>query len=154
MIQRIQSVYLLVSAILMAVIVFIPFGSLILKSGAVVDFGALGVTVQTDATTVVKVSAWPVLVMVSLSGLVSLLTIFLFKKRMLQIRLCAFNLIVSLGCIALMFIYLHQAGKYFDAKVYYSVMMAFPAVCAILQWLAMRAIGKDEALIRSIDRIR
>lgn len=154
MIQRIQSLFLLVSAILMILIVFLPFGSLILKTGAVVDFGALGLTIQTNTETIVKFSTWPVLVMVSMSGLISLITIFLFKKRVLQIRLCAFNLVISLGCIALMFIYLHQAGKYFDAKVYYSILIAFPAVSAILLWLAIRSIGKDEALIRSIDRIR
>ncbi|NLA23333.1 MAG: DUF4293 domain-containing protein, partial [Bacteroidales bacterium] len=55
---------------------------------------------------------------------------------------------------AVMLLYLFMTGKSLEAKVHFKIFIAFPIISAILLWLAMRAIGKDEALIRSIDRIR
>ena len=36
----------------------------------------------------------------------------------------------------------------------YSIINAFPLVSVVLSYLAIRNIGKDEAMIRSMDRIR
>ena len=45
-------------------------------------------------------------------------------------------------------------SKELDGIVSYEITAIFPFVAAILTYLAIRAIGKDEALIRSMDRIR
>lgn len=40
------------------------------------------------------------------------------------------------------------------AKASFKIPAAFPLVVIILDYLAIRSIGKDEALIRSLNRIR
>ena len=52
-----------------------------------------------------------------------------------------------------MFFYFTYAG-FDDAIVAFKIPIAFPVVAIILDYLAIRAIGKDEALIRSLNRIR
>ena len=53
------------------------------------------------------------------------------------------------------FVFLRMSVKDMaEAVIAYKIFMVFPAISAILNYLAIRAIGKDEALIRSIDRIR
>jgi hypothetical protein len=41
-----------------------------------------------------------------------------------------------------------------EAQISFKISILFPIVAIILDYLAIRGIGKDEALIRSIDRIR
>jgi hypothetical protein len=38
--------------------------------------------------------------------------------------------------------------------VSFNIAVVFPLIAIILDYLAIRNIGKDEALVRSIDRIR
>jgi flagellar basal body-associated protein FliL len=78
--------------------------------------------------------------------------IFLYKKRILQIRILVFSVVLLLGLFGLFF-YFTYAG-FTGAKVAFKVPVVFPVVAVILDYLAIRAIGKDEALIRSLNRIR
>jgi hypothetical protein len=76
----------------------------------------------------------------------------LFKKRIRQIRILVFNSILMLGLTGL-FIFFAYSG--FDgAKITFKIPVAFPLVGIIFNYLAIRAIGKDEALIRSLNRLR
>ena len=84
----------------------------------------------------------------------ALVTIFLFKKRFLQIRLSIVNIVLLGGYYALLFIYLWQAGVQLDAKWYLKIVTAFPLVSIVLTFMSLRAIGRDEALIKSLNRIR
>lgn len=153
MLQRIQTLYLLIAAIIMGSILFIPYGEIILKDTQIVKVTSLGTRVAAgDTITVFR--TYPVFVIALLSFLVTIVSIFLYKKRILQIRLCVLNFILVLSTTGLMFLYIYRAAKYFDATVYHGFLMVLPLVAAILLWLTIRAIGKDEALVRSIDRIR
>jgi hypothetical protein len=61
-------------------------------------------------------------------------------------------MVLLLGLFGLFF-YFTYAG--FDgAQVAFKIPVVFPIVAVILDFLAIRAIGKDEALIRSLNRIR
>jgi hypothetical protein len=101
---------------------------------------------------VISCIALAVLMVVTVSILLT--TLFLYKKRMLQIRLCGFCLGLLIG-ITGMPIYLGlNAAKVLSASYSFSIALAFPVVSVILVILAMRAIGKDEALVRSLNRIR
>lgn len=59
-----------------------------------------------------------------------------------------------LGSIGLGYYMINSQAKELTAVVDYSIINAFPLVAMVLSYLALRAIGKDEALIRSMDRIR
>jgi hypothetical protein len=76
----------------------------------------------------------------------------MYKKRIRQIRVAVFTIVLLLGLFGIFF-YFTYAG-FEGAKVAFKIPVAFPLIAIILDYLAIRAIGKDEALIRSLNRIR
>jgi hypothetical protein len=78
---------------------------------------------------------------------------FLYKKRMLQMRFNIFNsiLLVALqGFIVYYIVSLLNSG----ASFVFAIQSAFPVVSLILSILAVRNILKDELLIKSLNRLR
>ena len=60
-----------------------------------------------------------------------------------------------LGLVVLFSIFFITAYYSFNREqTSFNISHVFPVIAIILDWLAMSAIKKDEALIRSIDRIR
>jgi len=92
MIQRIQSVYLLVNVVLLIVCMCHPVAAFIGADGSVSPFTNLGVDVVGVGR---ETSCWGMFAILLLSAIVALGTIFLFKNRMLQIRMTIFN--ITLG---------------------------------------------------------
>jgi len=152
MIQRIQTLFLLLALICMAIFYFVPFGSLEMQAetGLIdVPMGLYGVDYGEE-----YYSTLPLLILLSFVVLTLLVTILMYRHRVLQIRICIFNLILALGCSGLAFFFLYQASEKFATNYHTSILVVLPVVSAIFIALAIRGIAKDEALIRSIDRIR
>ncbi len=152
MIQRIQTLFLLLALVCMAIFYFVPFGSLEQTTDAGISdvpMGLYGVDFGEE-----HYSTLPLLILLSFVVLTLIFTIFLFKHRILQMRICVFNLILTLGCSGLAFFFLYQASEKFATNYSTSILVVLPIVAAIFIALAIRGIAKDEALIRSIDRIR
>ena len=97
-------------------------------------------------------SGLPLMILIGIIAVLHLLAIFLFKKRILQIRILAFTIILLLGLFGMFFYFTYSSFE--EVKVAFKVSVALPIVAVILDWLAIRAIGKDEAMVRSLDRIR
>ena len=155
MIQRIQSLYLLVVTALMAVTLFCPIAKFCVE-GEEVILSAFGVS-----DTVGVLSSMPVWmgIMLAVTTLLPLVTIFLFKRRMLQIRLCGVEVALLVGDIALMAFYIYKLYANFFENIEWSnliigVPVVMPVVSIVLTVLAMRATLRDELLVRSLDRIR
>ena len=87
-----------------------------------------------------------------------LATIFFFKKRLLQIRLCQVGIMLIIGqVLAQMYLTLH--GPYIvlggaNATSTPQVGFVLPIASLILTYIASRRIMADEKLVRSADRIR
>ena len=101
----------------------------------------------------VRAMDYPMAAMQLIVFAVTLITIFLYKKRMLQIRLCVFNCIALLGYQGVLIWYAHLLSKSADVARLNAVVV-FPVIAAILIFLALRSIAKDEALVRSLERLR
>ncbi len=152
MIQRIQTVYLLVVAIFAGLAAVLPLAEL---SGEGISYlyKSTGIyTLVGDSESVF--STFPLQLALVIVVLIALVAIFLYKKRVLQIRLCVFNAVLMIGFYAAFFFYfwLVKEKLHVDLSVRYA--LAFPLVSLVLNWLAIRAIGADEALVRSLNRIR
>ena len=149
MIQRIQSVYLLAVTILMIVCMFNPVGSIIAGTNGISEFGNLAITLP-DGTK--DYAPWALFAILLVVAILSFVTIFLFKKRMLQIRLTIFSSIMLVGYyLALVALALMLAeGTSFTP----SWTICLPFVAIVLNWLAIRGIGADEALVKAYDRLR
>lgn len=147
MIQRIQTVYMLISAILLALLFVLPFAD-IAANAEVYLFNVRGIQKGGELVS----NGWPIALLIAILVLVHVFAIFQYKKRVLQMRLLVFAILAGLGLFG-MFFFLAYFG--FDgAKVSFKIAVAFPLVACILDYLAIRGIGKDEALIRSLNRIR
>lgn len=147
MIQRIQTVFMLVAALLVGSLFFQKFADIIVNSELHI-FNAHGIFKGEE----LLFSGLPLLVFIGLITALHFIAIFLFKKRILQIRILAFTIILLVGLCGLFFYFTYASFE--EVKVAFKVGVAFPIVAVILDWLAIRAIGKDEALVRSLNRIR
>lgn len=150
MIQRIQSVYLLIVTILLVVCLCTPVGSYIASDYSVSRFTNLSITAP-DGTK--DYAPWALFAILLVAALLAFTTIFLFKNRMLQIRLTIFSTILLIGYYATLvaFIFmLKDESMTFTA----SWTVCLPAIAVILNWLTIRAIGKDEMLVKAYDRLR
>ncbi len=152
MIQRVQSLYLLAIAALMATAVFTPLAYFV---AGVEEFELYAFALKGAENSYSTIYMG---VVVALAAVVPFVTIFLFKNRMLQIRLCAVELVLLIGCAVFMAIYYYLGGRMFADLEFNTqglrIAVVFPLMSLILDYLAMRAIFHDEMLVRSLDRIR
>lgn len=150
MLQRIQTVYLILASACMLLAILFPLATFSMN-GEPVRFEAMGFYMNEDLI----FATWGLFAVGSLSALLSLATIFLYKKRILQIRLTGFNILVMIGFYAFfgLLIYMRnpEAHTTFE-KIGFGVIM--PLIAIIFSYLAIRKIGADEALVRSLNRIR
>ena len=149
MIQRIQSVYLLVVTILMVICMCSPIGSIITNANEISELSNLCITFP-DGTK--DYSPWALFVILLVVAALSFVTIFLFKKRMLQIRLTIFSSVVLIGYYLALVAYLFMLAE--DTTFSASWTICLPFAALILNWLAIRGIGADEALVKAYDRLR
>ncbi len=145
---------MLIIVALMVATLFLPLAMLQAET-SFYSFDATGVsTIAAEPELVYP--TWGLFALTAVISILSLITIFLFKKRMLQIRLCIFNGILMLGFYALFgfFVWILKdqlAGAALSVKI---ALLSFPIIALILDYLAIRNIGADEALVRSLDRLR
>ncbi|WP_437823924.1 DUF4293 domain-containing protein [Tenacibaculum mesophilum] len=144
MIQRIQSIYLLVAGIISGGLTFIV--SLWSNS----QTSTIYVLDLFSGNSILQKSI-PVLFFIS--ALVAIVTIFLFKNRQLQFVLNRLNILINLFLLGLL-IYLSQtlSGEALVSEK--GIGMFFPIIVILLLVLANRAIKKDEDLVKSVDRLR
>ena len=150
MLQRIQTLFLLLASVCMLVATVTPLASFFYNGNPVV-FEAMGLFRDGN----LESSTWALFVIGAISSLLSLLTVFLYKARVVQIRISIFNIFLMIGFYLyfgfLIFRINPEAGLQFQ-KIGIGVIM--PAIAIILTYLAIRKIGADEVLVRSFNRLR
>ncbi len=138
----------------MVTTLFLPLATL----GIGNDFCTFDVTgLSTDAgeRSELIYPAWALLVLAAVIALIAMVTIFLFRKRILQIRLSIFNALLMLGFYGLFIYQLWDIKQIVDTFSFSGkIALTFPLISLILDYLAIRNIGADEILVRSLDRLR
>lgn len=152
MIQRIQSVYLLLVTILLIVAACMPVGTFAGTDGVTAHvFRPLGVSLADGNVQ----STWGLFGILVLAAVVACCTIFLFRNRLLQIRLTIFNSILLIGYYIVFAVFLFVLkGRLSGADYQIGWALCLPVVCLVLNYLSVRAIYRDEALVRAADRLR
>lgn len=99
---------------------------------------------------------WALVALTGISALIGWVTIFLYKRRMLQIRLSVFNAILMIGFYAVFgfFVYSMKDGLGEASSFSLKIGLCLPLIALILDYLAIRNIGADEMLVRSLNRLR
>lgn len=143
MIQRIQSVWLLVAGLLALATFKISYFTATYKDASVHPF----YTHNSDSLLIY--------IVIILLILISFGAVALFKQRPLQSRLCLLGIVLS---IALVVLEDHQVDVIKASPLYSSGSwmpgIALPIIIIVPLILAMRGIRKDQKLVRSLDRLR
>ncbi len=144
MIQRIQTLYLLVAAIFSGGLIFV-FNLWTEKSGKVLSVPNL----INESSTLLKT----ILFAYILSSLLSVITVFLFKKRQLQFVLGRVNMLINFYLLGiLIYVSLTVSGEALVSEK--GIGMFIPIIVIVMLALANKAIKKDEDLVKSADRLR
>lgn len=153
MIQRIQTLYLLIATALLAVTIFTPIAHFF---DGTQEYTLTAFALK-DATGVTAQPALYMGILLALAGILPFIVIFLFKNRQLQIRLCAAEIVLLIGSAVVMGIYCYLSARLFDAAngiISIEIGVAMPLIAIVFVALAIRSIFRDEVLVRSLDRIR
>ncbi|HOM62373.1 MAG TPA: DUF4293 domain-containing protein [Dysgonamonadaceae bacterium] len=150
MLQRVQSLYLFLASGCMVLAIILPLITFAFGNQHI-SFEAMGFYQNGELVA----STWGLFAIGAISAALSLLVIFLYNKRIVQIRLTIANIFVMIGFYLyfafLMFMRNPEANLVFQ-KIGPGIIM--PLISIIFSWLAIRKIGEDEVLIRSLDRLR
>ena len=155
MIQRIQTLYLLAATALMALVFFLPLMGSSTEQGTSLFYSYKLVDSEGISTS----SPWYLMFLVLMAGVIPFGTIFRYKNRLLQIRMCVVSMVLMGGSIAMLAFYCYRFYTLFAAQsevfaASFKLTLLCPFAALLFTWLAMRAIFRDEMLVRAADRIR
>jgi glucan phosphoethanolaminetransferase (alkaline phosphatase superfamily) len=91
-----------------------------------------------------------------ISILLTVVIIFMYKKRSVQVKLGQLNLLLLASVIAVVFFDLDDYAKSFgeNTEPNYSFFMILPLLSLIANYLGIHFVKKDEELVRAADRLR
>jgi len=150
MLQRIQTIFLLLAAIVLALL-FVEAFNFATVTGAPETDMILG---DGDLDTY----DYPILMgLAGLATVILLVAIFLFNNRSLQSNVVKLGLalVAALGAgAAYYFMNMNDIAETLNATITPSIGWASPVIALILCGLALRGISKDDKLVKSMDRLR
>ncbi len=138
MLQRIQSIWLLLAAIFAAVTFRFPF-----YTGDYIPDEVVSVIDLNAQTTI-----WLTIVSV-ITGALAFITIFLFDNRKLQLKLTFLGIFLS---VLLLVMYFLEVNNFSSGSIALWCIFHFAMLATFI--MASRGIWKDEKLIKSMDRLR
>ena len=133
MIQRIQTLFLTITAGLLISMLFVPMVKFV------------------GSDTVIRyIEYLPTATMLIVTIVLCITTIFSYKRRIFQIRVCNLNSLILLGFQIFLVV------KFFtrEPDMIYTISAVFPIAGAILTFIAMRYIARDEALVMASNHLR
>lgn len=152
MIQRIQTLFMVIALILMGLMIWLPLGEIAIND-KIYSFSIIGIVDILTGQTVY--SAWHLLVLIVGVLLLQVIAIFSYKKRKKQMRIVAVNCLLMLGFAIASWLFIMLSAKTLGNGIYSSkIVIPFSLISIIMNYLAVRAIKRDEDLVRSVDRIR
>lgn len=135
MIQRVQTLWLLLAAAASFLTLNFAFYSGTTAEGAYLELNAK--------------ENIPILILSVATAVLALVTIFLYKNRKLQMKLTLVGLGVSILTLVL---YFKKTSEFANGN--YSIWAILSLVVPVFLFFATRGIYKDEKLIKSLDRLR
>lgn len=153
MIQRIQSIYLLLSAVCLGLMFVFGFAEFTSAEGMWI-FTIMGLDFGTGEPE--NFMSVPFYIIVSLLMLYNIIVVLMFKNRKRQLFFGRVNYLLHASLIAFLHIAVYRIPKAFEeiSEVSYGVGVFLPAVSLAFIFLANRGIKKDEDLVKSLDRLR
>ncbi len=145
MIQRIQSIWLLLAGLVNAGLFFFALYRAEVMQNGVAVMHELRVN-----------DHYPSLLVALVITAMPLIAIFMFKSRTKQRNMALFSIVASAGFIAstLMRVSNFNNGTSAPVNGTYWIGSVLPVIAIILLFMAISGIRKDEKLVKSLDRLR
>lgn len=145
MIQRIQSVFLLLAACAAFLLFAFPFATAA-KQGKSAIFSDGVYNLQDNPF---------LLTLFCAAGLLAFISIFLFRDRKRQLLLGRIAITLNvIGFVLGVFLFMQDADNMNQATVSDGIGVYLPIIFLVFAFLATYFINKDEKLVRSMDRLR
>ena len=147
-IQRIQSIYLLIAVILMVVFAFVPALTFELADKTVL-YGAL----ETGRAGNLHIN--PLLItLIILISLLAFIDIFLYKNLQRQMTVCFVDIIIGLAMLVAIGIQAFVVGNREGWTVSWQWYVLLPVLSIIFLMMAHKAMSRDKKKLLDADRLR
>jgi hypothetical protein len=155
MLQRVQTIWLFLASAAIFCLFLFPYLQVYNPDGSFRAVKITGVQESVGGQIVQSESFLALTIVTVIIALIPLITIFLFKNRKLQIKLCYLSIAAILGFS----FWLVQTAKQVLGPITlqsenYGLGVILPSLSVFFIVLALRGIRKDEKLIKSADRLR
>lgn len=147
-IQRIQSVYLLIAVILMVVFAFVPALTFELADKTVL-YGAL----ETGRAGNLHINPLLITLMILIS-LLAFIDIFLYKNLQRQMTVCFVDIIIGLAMLVAIGIQAFVVGNREGWTVSWQWYVLLPVLSIIFLMMAHKAMSRDKKKLLDADRLR
>lgn len=154
-IQRWQTVLLLIASVLMGVFSFVSLGQIQLTDYSL-NFTTLGFYIEGESTGGAESGfmayTWPFFILSIMSSVIPLINIFLFRNLPLQKRVCLVEVLflVATACLGAVYGYTTFDG----ASVSWSSAIVAPLIALIADIMAYNRIRCDHKLLCDSERLR
>lgn len=139
MIQRIQSIYLLLAAVASTALFALPFATAPVQPEGLLQDGSFDIS---DHVGLIGLTIG--------IGILALVAIFLYSNRILQMNIGRLNIVLLAALLGLT-AYLYST---IEVSSTLGLGIGIPVLVGVFILLANRNIHKDEKLVRSADRLR
>lgn len=152
MIQRIQTLFLLASLCFVTPMFFAPVANLVYETGDILSFNLAGFYLTNEGTTTCISRQYSLLIFGIFICILNLIIIFMYRSRVLQLRLCIYNMLFLTGLVGVLLFVLYSLPNV--RSVSFSMPAVFPVISIILHYLAFRGIRRDEFMVQALSRLR
>ena len=151
--QRIQTLYLFLSGVTATLLLLFTLFT-VTQSDPETIYAANFTGLIVSGWTSIKYFNLISFVLTSLVTIISFVTIFLYKRRKLQIRLTIIGLLLMVAAIVAFGYMLWRQTDLMQATTQIRFWIILPIINLLCQYLAMRNIIKDDILVRASNRLR
>lgn len=160
MIQRVQTIYLFIASILTGLTAWFDLAVFYASDTEIFKYNLFGMQAVGEGDSFVPGNWIVQVVLVAASALLALFIIFKFKNRKLQLKLGQLNYLLLVAIILSVYFsvknlaHLNPLNEIENLKAVYWIGFYMPVAAIAFQFLANRGIKKDEALVKSVERLR
>ncbi len=157
MIQRIQTVYLMLAFIASALLFSqLPIAVFQLQNIGEIPFNIISKFQNPDLSQdlFTNTNTLPLLLVNGALALLIFISVFLYRKRPLQFRLTMVGFLINVILIIVMFFTADSMQNQLKVEAQYKLGAILPLISMVLLILASKAIRKDEKMVKAADRLR
>lgn len=140
-IQRIQSVYIFLAVVAMAIFLIVPYGEIVHLAGGAHE------ALYTMSEYGILIPAGAIIVLL-------LVALFTYRNLQLQRTITLVSLMLTLATVAVVCFALYKQAGAEELTAHFSVWDILLPIAVILEILAIGGINHDIKLLRSYDRLR